>query len=132
MAYLQTDNLKTLKKLLFYITICLLFSSCEKSPELLIPSSEVPKWLKERISDDEKTIESNPQSGLDVAAWIRYEYDGNFYFEYVNLLSSAGPKIYKYDGKEFVYNDNNFSNCQSGKCCRSYVWKGPSYIDLYD
>ena len=117
-----------MKRLIYIITITIFFISCEKSSELLIPDSQVPKWLKERISDDEKKMESDPKSGLDFAAWFRYEYEDNYYFEYVNLISSAGPKTFKYDGTEFIYTADGFIDYQSGKSSKRYVWKGPEYF----
>ncbi len=127
-TWLQNCSFELMKRLIYIIATAILLISCEKSSELLIPDSQVPKWLKERISDDEKKIESDPKSGLVFAAWFRYEYEGSFYFEYVNIISSAGPKTFKYDGTEFIYTTNGFTEYQSGKCCKRYVWKGPEYF----
>ena len=118
-----------MKKILYFITIALMITSCEKWPDFLIPSSEVPKWLKERISNDEEIIKSNPQSGLDVAAWIRYKYDEKYFFEYRNGLSSSGPKVYNYDGDQVTFDQESYLIFETEKCCKEFVWKGPSYID---
>ena len=119
-----------MKRILPLFLLILIIGSCEKTKTVSDP--ETPDWLMDRISLDEEAIKSNPQSGLDIAAWIRYTWEDKFYFEYVNLLSSAGPKIYRYDGTELMYTDNIILDYNSKKCCRIYVWKGPSYIDIYD
>jgi len=118
-----------MKKFFSIITLCLLFISCEKVPNLLVPSSEVPNWLKDRISADEKKIESNPQSGLDFAAWIRYKYHDAYYFEYHNVISSAGPETYDFTGNKILYTQEPYLNFETEKCCKEFVWKGPSYFD---
>ena len=118
-----------MKKILCFITISLLIISCEKWPDFLIPNSEVPKWLKERISNDEEKIKSNVQSGLDIAAWIRYKYDDDYFFEYRNLLSSSGPEMYDYSGDQIMLNQEPYLDFETEKCCKQFVWKGSNYID---
>ena len=120
---------KSMKKVVFLFTLILLIVSCEKTRT---SDYDVPSWLQKRINYDEEIIKSNPQSGLDIAAWVRFDYKGKYYYEYVNLLSSAGPKIYKNDGTEFIYTETNFFGYQTEKCCRYYVWKGPTYFEIYD
>ena len=112
--------------LLFYI---LFLTSCEKGLDFLIPSSEVPVWLKVRIAIDEKIIESDPQSGLEISAWIRYKFDGEYFFEYRNGFSSLGPEKFSYNGVKIMLNQEPYLNFERDKCCRQFVWKGPSYID---
>lgn len=123
-----TLNLKTMKKLLILFSFTLLLISCEKWPDFLIPSSEVPRWLKERISHDEKIIESNPQSGLESSAWIRYKWNEKYFFEYRNAFSSAGPEKYTYAGDKMTLNQE-YLNFETEKCCKEIVWKTSSYID---
>ena len=117
-----------MKHYIIVFSIFLLLASCEKSSDYLIPESEVPEWLKARIAQDKKTLESDPRSGLSISAWVRTEYKSDYYYEFRNLLSSAGPMTYKYDGSEFKYTENGFMDYQSGKCCKKYVWKGPDYF----
>jgi hypothetical protein len=78
-----------MKKILFLLAGCLLLISCDKDPDLLIPASEVPKWLKESITADEKKIADDPQSGLEVSAWIRYSFEEKQYFYYHNAPTST-------------------------------------------
>jgi hypothetical protein len=118
-----------MKKFFALVAFCLLIVSCEKAPNLLLPSSEVPDWIQKRISSDEKKIASNPQSGLDVAAWIRYKFQDDYYFEYRNAISSAGPEKYDYNGNKILLTQEPYTHFEAEKCCKSFVWKGPNYID---
>lgn len=119
--------MKYLKQSFFLFLLVFTISSCEK--DYLIPKGEVPDWLKERIAQDEKEIELNPQSGLDIAAWIRYKYQSNYYFEYHNLLMSSMPPVYDYDGDIVIFNQDSYQKFHNDKCCKQFVWKGPSYIE---
>ncbi len=115
-----------MRKLLILLAIFSVMISCSKESKT---TDDLPKWLQERIAADEKEISSNPQSGLDLAAWIRYEYNGAVYFEYHNLLLSSLPKVFNYDGTEMTYSLPEYENYQNGKCCKKFVWKGKLYIE---
>jgi hypothetical protein len=117
-----------MKHCIIVFLIFLFIASCEKSSDYLIPGSEVPEWLKARITQDEKTLESDPRSSLGISAWMRTEYKGDYYFEFINMLSSSFPQPYNFDGTLFHYTDSGFIEYQSGKCCTKYVWKGPSFF----
>jgi len=117
-----------MKKLLFLFSFTLILISCEKWPDFLIPSSEVPRWLKERIAHDEKILNSTPQSGLEFSAWIRYKWNDEYFFEYRNGLSSAGPEKYTYTGDKMTLNQE-YLNFEKEKCCKEIVWKTAGYID---
>jgi hypothetical protein len=65
-----------MKKLVFLLALVLLTVACEKSKT---QDFEIPTWIQERINHDEEIIRSNPQCGLDIAAWIRYEYNSKVY-----------------------------------------------------
>ena len=112
---------------MFFIALISFFAlSCEKD-YYLIPANEIPRWLKKRIAEDEKKIAADPMSGLDVAAWIRYKYEGDYYFEYRNGLSSLGPEQYDYDGNK--YQPEDIFEYMENRCCKRFVWKGPNYIN---
>lgn len=113
-----------MKKLLILIVISLSISACQKDGTL--PENDIPQWLKDRIAHDEMIIETDPQSGLDIAAWIRYKYEKEYYFEYHNLLSSAGPETYSITGTE--YHPSDYLDYKDNRCCKVLVWKGPNYI----
>ena len=119
-----------MKKFALLLALVLFLLSCEK--DYLIPKKDVPNWLKDRIQQDEESLKFQPISALNVSAWIRYAYDGNFYYEFVNLTSSMGPQIYMQDGTKFKPTYQNFSKYQSEKCCKLYIWKGPSYYEIND
>ncbi len=119
-----------MKKILLILLPALILVSCEKN--YLVPGDEVPGWLKDRISDTEKEIRKNPHSGLDISAWIRYSYDNEYYFEYHNLLSSSFPPIYNYRGDMMTFSWDSNDAYQKDKCCKEYIWKGPSWSDAYN
>ena len=119
-----------MKRIFFLFTFALLILSCEKAK--IEPNPEIPNWLKDRIAQDEQSLKSHPRSSLNVSAWIRYAYDGIYYYEFVNLTSSMGPQIYMQDGTTFTYTDRNFLKYLSKKCCKLYIWKGPSYFEIND
>ena len=96
----DANHITEMKNLVLFLCFFLLASSCEKNQT--VPDDEVPGWLKTRIAQDELTIASNPQSGLDIAAWIRYKYQKEYYFEYHNMLFSSFPPVYNYAGRRSV------------------------------
>lgn len=114
-----------MKKILFLLSVIVFASSCEKNQ--IVPDDEVPGWLKTRIARDELTIASNPQSGLDIAAWIRYKYQKEYFFEYHNMLSSSFPNVYNYAGESVNYLIDPYTDYPDKKCCKQYVWKGSAY-----
>jgi hypothetical protein len=119
-----------MKRIIILFSFALLILSCEKVK--IVPNPEIPNWLQDRIAHDEEIIKSSPQSGLDIAAWIRYYYDGNYYFEYLNLLSSAGPPTYNYEGTQIIFNQDTYLAYKSNRCCKYYIWKGSSYFEIDD
>jgi hypothetical protein len=124
-TYLGVNHITEMKNLVLFLCLFLLTSSCEKNQT--VPDDEVPGWLKTRIAQDELTIASNPQSGLDIAAWIRYKYQKEYYFEYHNMLYSSLPPVYNYAGESVNFLSDPYINYQDKKCCKQYVWKGSAY-----
>jgi len=114
-----------MKSIFILLTFSLSLISCKK--DSIIPDSEIPAWLRTRIAVDEMKIEADPQSGLDVAAWIRYEFRDEFFYEYHNMLSSSGPEVYNTGGIK-VNSELPYTYYNSQKCCKKFVWKGPAYI----
>jgi|SRR5512133_3483178 hypothetical protein len=115
-----------MKNLILLLVPVIMMFSCEKDND---PKTEpLPVWLQVRIDHDEGLINENPKSGLDFAAWIRYEYKDKYYFEYRNLLSSIGPLTYSFDGDLAIFENNIFTDYLNNRCCEVFVWKGPSYI----
>jgi len=92
----------------------------------------MPDWLRQQIVEIEDQIRENPRSGLNISAWIRYTYNHEYYYEWHNLLSSSFPPIYDFDGTQMYFRWDNNDNYQKGKCCREYIWKGPSWSDEFN
>ena len=114
-----------MKKTFLLFAIILFCSSCEK--DYLIPDSEVPDWLKDKISQDEATIKSDPKLMPNYGAWIRYEFQGEKYYEYDNPLSSMSRNPYSGTGDRINTTIAPFTDYWNNKCCEAYVWKAPNY-----
>ena len=122
-----------MKRLILLFAFFLFLSSCEKK-DVLVPENEIPIWLKNQIKSYELELQQNPDqfvaSGI---AWIRYKWNGKYYFELRNMISStfAYPISFDQDTLKVCpvclgtdYHDN--------KCCKQFAWKGPHYIDTED
>jgi len=121
-----------MKKLLILLILSLFIVSCEKEKlnDTFVPASEIPGWLKEKITTEQIAALSGQYSSLEVSAWIRYKFEGNYFFEYNNLLSSTFPPIYNFDGLIITTEQEPYLDYHSKKCCKRFVWKGSSYIDF--
>jgi hypothetical protein len=100
--------------------------SCSREQEDVI---DTPSWLKDRIAADEKEIAANPQSGLVFTAWLSYRFNNTVCYEHINLISSARPRVFRYDGSEINSQETEYEEYQKGKCCKAYVWRGKSYFE---
>ncbi|MBU1013383.1 MAG: hypothetical protein KKG99_10275 [Bacteroidetes bacterium] len=123
-----------MKKPLILLVLSLILISCEKKKDIqnenFVPESEIPVWLKERIAADKIASLTDQYSSLEISAWIRYKYEGNYFFENHNLLSSSFPPVYNFQGSIVPLNEESYLNYQNVKCCKQFVWKGSSYIDF--
>ena len=116
-------------KVFSFLILFLLLSSCEK--DYPIPSNEVPGWLKSSIENDEQAIKDFPKSWKNYGVWFRYNYDGVYYFEYGNPLSSSiVPPISQAQDTLNFLDPATSDRYQNRKCCQRLVWKGPKYDDL--
>lgn len=115
----------TMKKALLLFAIILSCLSCRK--DFLIPNSEVPGWLKDKISQDEATIKSDPKLMPNFGAWIRYEYLGDKYYEYDNPLSCESRNPYSEAGERINTFVAPYTDYWNDKCCEIFVWKAPEY-----
>ena len=97
-----------------------LFSNCSK---YLVPESELPQWLIDRIEKDEAAIKDNPNSFLRFGKWTRYEYLDTFYYEYTND-NEDGTKIPIDHEGNGILDFDLFTEYSAGKCCDTVVWKG--------
>jgi hypothetical protein len=115
-----------MKNLISILTLIFILIACTKDP-FLIPASEIPKWLKDRITYDENIIKSDPDTGLVVTAWIRYKYNNSSYFEYHNLYWSSGPEYYDSASNKILPGNEVLVGYNLKKCCKQFVWKGSGY-----
>ena len=123
-AFFKYENFYIKSGILLFLLYLLV--SCAKDTDT---GEVLPAWLQERIAADEKVIASDPQSGLDLGAWIQYTYQDSTYYEYHNLIMSSLPKVYNSDGIEVIFTTAEYTEYQQGKCCRKFVWKGKSYFE---
>ena len=49
----------------------------------------IPTWLQARIQEDEATIALDSTLPPNYGAWLRYQFEGEYYVEYDNPLSSS-------------------------------------------
>ncbi len=114
-----------MQKAVFLVGIIILLGSCQK--EYLVPAREVPGWLKERIAADEQVIQEDPTLMAGYGAWKRYEFRGDMYYEYINLLSSKYPDTFNENGQAVNTVDGSCQEYWDEKCCGTYIWKAPGY-----
>jgi hypothetical protein len=116
-----------MKKLILLLLFPLIFISCEKNSDknYLVPENEIPAWLKTRIQQDEQAINATPKYMPSYGAWKRYEWNNEFYFEYINYLSSYRGTAIAFSGETMSYEE--YALFIKERCCMKYVWKAPSY-----
>lgn len=117
-----------MQKAVFLVGIIILLGSCQK--EYLVPAREVPEWLKERIAADEQVIQEDPTLMAGYGAWMRYQFRGDMYYEYINLLSSKYPDTFNESGQEVNLVDEPYLDYWDDKCCGTYIWRGPGYQSI--
>jgi len=116
-----------MKRTPIIVFFSLLMFSCEK--DNLVPWEELPEWLISKIENDEQIIEESSNYYLASGAWVRYEWNTEFYYEYWNLLDSTFPRPISHSGDTLENYTNDYkSDYYQEKCCREYVWKGLKYI----
>jgi hypothetical protein len=114
-----------MKKLIFLVVLSISILSCQKDQSLLI--KDVPNWLKNNISGLEKQIKSDPITIAAYTAWVRYEWENEYYFEYFNFSSSTKTGPTCMDGQVLSMADPKYAKYENEKCCMEYVWKGPKF-----
>lgn len=113
-----------MKKIVIIIFTVLAFSSCER--DSIVPESELPQWLTEKIQSDESYIKEFPKSWIAAGKWIRTEWNESYYYEYINYLSSTilAPISHSRDTLD-LYNQIIMDDYRSNMCCEKLVWEGP-------
>ena len=123
--------MKEMNRLLPLLLLASLLLSCEK--EKMVPEDEWPQWLRTTIEEHESFIRANPKSSAAVGAWKRTTWDRVYYYEYYNLLSSSMPIAISHSGDTLeTYVGDPDSDYDKEKCCGTWVWKGPDFIDFTD
>ena len=118
-----TKFFQSMKKLLIILLVSISTLSCEK--DNLIPKKDIPDWLKENIKGLEQEIEEDPTTYLAYCYWVRFEWKNNFYFEFINPISSSFPIPKDMNGELLsIHTDPLYSEYPIEKCCMRYVWKG--------
>jgi len=117
-----------MRKIALLFVLSLFFFSCEK--DYLIPDNEVPDWLKSDIKKQEQIIKESRRFMCSYGAWLRYDWDHEYYFEYHNELSSSSPKAISTNGDTLhIWANDVNTEYYKEKCCRQLVWKAPKYSD---
>lgn len=117
-----------MKKITFLFLLSFFLYSCEK--DYLVPKSEVPDWLKTEISKAEKTIKESPAGLTSYSAWIRYQWQNEYYFEYNAGASSSSPKAISATQDTLRLNPwDTTTDYFKERCCRQIIWKGPKYSE---
>ena len=115
-----------MKRIIFIGMILLIGFGCEKSiqePGYQVPTEQVPEWLKLKITDE--------AASDNLGAWIRYEFQGEVYFEYSNLVSSSFPDLYSEIGALNPFSDTDiWQDYMADKCCAQYIWRGKDHIEV--
>ena len=107
----------------------LFLSSCEKG--YLVPENELPQWLKDTIQEHEQSIQENPRGMAAMGAWKRANWNKEYYYEYHNPLLSSMPRPISHSGDTLeVWIRDIDSDYYKEKCCSTWVWKGPDFIDI--
>jgi hypothetical protein len=122
-----------MRNLIVIFILSIFLFSCKKNNDkgYLLPDNEIPGWLKTQITKDEQKIQDSPQYMTSYGAWLRYNWQNVYYFEYHNPVSSSSPIPISFNGDtlHIFANDINTDYCKE-KCCNVYVWKAPRFMDF--
>lgn len=113
-----------MNKVVLFSLIAFIALSCKKD---VYTDAADPDWLKDRIAADEETIKNYSQSGLDMAAWIRYEWQSLYFYDYINPNNSSGSETYTYEGERIYFSYVALAQYHAERCCEVMVWKGAKY-----
>ncbi len=120
-----------MKKSALLLFISIMFVSCEK--DYLISNRQVPVWLKADIKHQEQVIKESPQLMNAYGAWLRYEWQNEYYFEYHNSLSSSSPRAISEGGDTLnIWANDVNTDYYKEKCCKTFVWKASNYKEYGD
>jgi hypothetical protein len=107
------------------LAILLFLISCEKDP-----LKGIPDWLRIKINQEEQIIKDNPRLMNSYGAWIRYQWQDDYYYEYWNPVSSSSPEVFSQNGDILQINPwDATTDYYKEKCCRQIIWKAPKYSE---
>jgi hypothetical protein len=113
-----------------FVILIFCLSSCQKDDPTA--NEALPQWLIEKNQSDEDFVIQNPKSMLAYGVWVRTTWEGDFYFEYSNSLSSSmySPISFERDTLPFLIADSNTDYFKQ-KCCSEVVWYGSRIDEEY-
>lgn len=113
-----------MRRSLIFLLLILAGISCKKE---VYKDADEPDWLKLRIASDKEIIQSHPELGLDRAAWLRFEWQSAYYYDYINLNNSSGPETYTFEGDKLSLSSEALTAYHAERCCEHVVWMGTGY-----
>jgi hypothetical protein len=114
-----------MKSILLLFAFALFLSSCNNDDIAL--RSDLPTWLVKSINEDEAKIKSDPSKMSNYGAWFKYSFQGEYYYEYDNPLSSLIRNPYSQEGVSINTTVYPFTKYWDEKCCEELIWKAPNY-----
>jgi hypothetical protein len=121
-----------MKRALLLFSISFLLFACEKDSletGYLIPIEELPDWLISSIEYDEGVIETSPKYYLAFGAWSRSKWNNEYYYQYINYLSSTIIPPISHLGDTLDIPPLTSTDFSKEKCCSEFVWKAPRFRD---
>lgn len=118
-----------MKKIILVSFAAILLFACKKDNS---NGANIPQWLKDKIAVSEANIKTNDKIKDAFGVWYRYTYEGVYYYEYINYLSSISHEVYNASGSSvFTSNIENYQQFKTGKCCDLIIWKGPQFPENF-
>ncbi|MGB3849913.1 MAG: hypothetical protein WA958_08085 [Tunicatimonas sp.] len=120
-------------KLAFLLSLLLpltLIVACQSDDEATPSGSSVPNWLQDRVNESKAIVAADSTVIENYGAWVEVRFNGLFYYEYDNPLSSSSLRSYDQEGNEVNLASIAFTNYLNERCCPRYIWEGPRYVRL--
>lgn len=122
--------MKTICKLAAIALLFLAIACNSEEDNNLLPNAEIPEWLEQKISADKSIINTDPMRMQNYGAWVRYEFNKEYYYEYDNPLSSVAGIFYSEEGNLINATMPSYKDYPDDKCCGLYLWKAPNYSEI--
>lgn len=115
-----------MKRIVFSLIFILYLFSCAEENQPA--DTEIPAWLQDIIEQNEEELKKDEGALVSITAWVRFTYRDAYYFEYHNPILSSMPPVHDWEGTLVQFDQESFDDYSQQKCCKWYVWKGPSYF----